>query len=209
MEVNLMIKFIFDANVLWDLDKINMLEKIMHVLNNVDFRIYMSRINYIEMPIIVRNKLKDYNFFTIEEPNENEYNEFRKEIRQKGIILDNKDSAVLYVCEKINANYIVSSDTKVNLASKKYATKYNTDTRPFHILDFLKLLHKGNLIESKLCINMALNLYKHKELPYMIENFGSELISNKTKRQNWIQTEKTSSLNTFNNYEQHIMIHLR
>jgi len=37
-----MIKFVFDANVPWDLDKINMLENIMHVLNNVNFRIYMS-----------------------------------------------------------------------------------------------------------------------------------------------------------------------
>jgi len=55
---------------------------------------------------------------------------------------------------------------------------------------------------------MALSLYKNKELPYMIENFGNELISDRTKRQSWIRTEKKSSLNTFNNYEQHIRIHL-
>jgi len=203
-----MIKFVFDANVPWDLDKINMLENIMHVLNNVNFRIYMSNINYIEMPINVRTKFGNYNFITIEEPNKNEYDEFRKEIRQKGIILDKKDSAVLYMCNKINANYIVSSDTKVKLASKKYIDKYNKDARPFHILDFLKFLHKGELVESKSCINMALSLYKNKELPYMIENFGNELISDRTKRQSWIRTEKKSSLNTFNNYEQHIRIHL-
>jgi len=204
-----MIQFVFDANVPWDLDKINMLEKIIHVLNNVNFRIYMSSINYIEMPINVRNKLGNYNFIIIEEPNENEYDEFRKEIRQQGIILDKKDSAVLYMCDKINANYIVSSDTKVKLASKKYVDKYNKDARPFHILDFLKFLHKGKLVESKSCINMTINLYKNKELPYMIENFGHELISDRIKRKNWIQNETTSSLNTFNNYEQHIMIHLR
>jgi len=56
---------------------------------------------------------------------------------------------------------------------------------------------------------MALNLYKKKELRYMIENFGYELIPDSIKRQNWIQNETTSSLNTFNNYEQHIKIHLR
>ena len=203
-------KFIFDANVLWDLEEINMLDKMMNVFSNMDLSIHMSRINYIEMPTRVRSKLRNHkSVININEPDEIEYDEFRKEIRNQGIVLDGKDSAVLYTCNQINADYIVSSDTKVRLESKKYAEKYIKSTLPFHLLDLLKYLHKVDQIDSKLCINMALDLYKNKELPHMIKNHGGELIEDITKRQRWISENTDLSTDIFNSYGKHIVLYSR
>ncbi len=204
----LMIGFVFDANVPWDLDKIGKLDQIMQALENINFKIYISDINYNEIPVRVRNKLGKYQNFAIDDLDNAELDTFIKEIRQSGVILDSKDSAVLFTSGKVDADYIVSSDTRVQLMTKKYAENHGKKARPFHLIDLLSFLHKVNLIESNLCIKMALSLYKNKEIPHMVETQGKELINNITQRNAWIKKEVQLSVNTFNNYEKHIVSHI-
>lgn len=46
-----MIGFVFDANVPWDLEKIGKLDEMLKILeDNLNFRIYISELNFNEMP---------------------------------------------------------------------------------------------------------------------------------------------------------------
>lgn len=201
-----MIGFVFDANAPWDLEKIGKLDEMLKILeDNLNFRIYISELNFNEMPVRVRTKLSKYQHVIIDPLNDEEYDNFRREIRDKNIILDRKDSAVLYTSNKIDADYIVSTDTTVQLMAKRYADIYNKKVKPFHLLDMFSFLHKVKLIESNSCIKMALSLYKNKEIPYMVVRHG-ELIDDITKRNAWIKEETKLSVNTFNSYEHHIIL---
>ena len=202
-----MIKFVFDANVPWDLEKINKLDTIMQVLDNSNFKICMSNDNFIEMHHDVRNKFRKYQFVVIDEPNEMDFKEFRTRIRNENIMLDKKDSAVLYSCNKIDADFIVSSDTHVLLEAKKYIKMFDRKTRAFHLLDVIQYLKKTGILDAKSCLNISLDLYKKKEIPHLVTNHGNELIDNVLKRNDWISDEIKSCMNTFNNYKQHISIY--
>lgn len=206
-----MYTLVFDANVPWDLDiKINKLNEIMHLMDNINFKIYISNINFYEMPYGVQFNLRNHNHVIVDdEPDQNEYNEFKKEIHRRGVILDHKDSAVLFTSNKYDADYIVSSDTQVRLMAKKYADSYGKKLKPFHLINLFSFLRGINLIEQHSCIKMSLKLYRNKEIPYMIEEYGKQLIADKIKRNEWIRTEIKSSVDIFNSYEQHIIGHLR
>lgn len=132
-----MYTLVFDANVPWDLDiKINKLNEIMHLMDNINFKIYISNINFYEMPYGVQVNLRNHNHVIVDdEPDQNEYNEFKKEIHRRGVILDNKDSAVLFTSNKYDADYIVTSDTQVRLMAKKYAESYCKKVKPFHLIN--------------------------------------------------------------------------
>lgn len=199
-----MIEFVFDANVPWDLEKINKLDRIMQALDNSNFKICMSNDNFIEMPHTVRNKFKKYQFVVIDEPDEVNFKKFRGRIRKNKIILDKKDSAVLYSCNKIDADFIVSSDTHFLLEAKKYIQFYDRKAQAFHLLDVIKYLKKMELLDAKSCVNISLNLYKKKEIPHLVTNHGNELIDDTLKRKDWINDETKFCMNTFNNYKQHI-----
>ena len=202
--MNHMIEFVFDANVPWDLEKINKLDKIMQVLDNSNFKICMSYDNFIEMPHDVRNKFRKYQFVVIDEPDEMDFKEFRTRIRNEKIILDKKDSAVLYSCNKTGADFIVSSDTHFLLEAKKYIKIFDRKTRAFHLLDVIKYLKQMEILDAKSCVNTSLDLYKKKEIPHLVTNHGKELIDDTLKRNDWINNETKSCMNTFNNYKQHI-----
>jgi len=202
---------VLDANVPWDLDiKINKLNEIMHLMDNINFKIYMSNINFHEMPYSVQINLKNHNHVIIDnEPDQKEYSEFKNEIQRRGVILDKKDSAVLFTSNKFDADYIVSSDAQVQKMAKKYADIFGKKVKPFHLINMFSFLRGINLIEPHSCIKMSLELYKHKEIPYMIEEYGKQLIADKIRRNEWIKTEIKSSVDIFNSYEQHIIGHLR
>ncbi|MFZ3168196.1 MAG: hypothetical protein WA130_11325 [Candidatus Methanoperedens sp.] len=205
-----MYTLIFDANVPWDLDlKVNTLDEIMRLMDTINFKIYISSINFYEMKYHTQINLRKHKHVIIDEPNQNEYDGFRTALRQKGIILNAPDSAVLYTSHKFDADYIVSSDTQVRLMSEKYANSYIKKVKPFHLMDMFSFLHGINMIESNSCIKMSLKLYEHKEIPQMIEEYGKELILNKQEQSKWIRNETKSSMDTFNSYERHIIEHLR
>ena len=199
-----MIEFVWDANVPWDLDKINKLDPIMQILDNSNYKICMSNNNFIEVPTFIRNKLKDYHFFSIDEPNENDFNDFRIKIRNENIILDKNDSAVLYSCNKIDADYIVSSDTQVILQANKYNSISGIKAKAFHLLDLIQYLKKIGILDAKFCAILSLDLYKKKEIPHLVTNHGNELIDDTTKRKTWIDGQTKSCMNTFNSYKEHI-----
>ena len=202
---------VFDANVPWDLDiNINKLNEIMHLMDNINFKIYISNINFHEMPRSVQVNLRNNNHVIVDDkPDQNEYDEFKREMHKRGVILDYKDSAVLFTSNKYDADFIVSSDTQVRLMAKKYADRYSKKVKPFHLINLFSFLCWINLIEPHSCIKMSLKLYSKKEIPYMIDNYGKELIADKIKRNEWITTEITSSVDIFNSYQQHIIKHLR
>ncbi|MDO9096780.1 MAG: hypothetical protein Q7U60_01470 [Candidatus Methanoperedens sp.] len=189
-----MYTLVFDANVPWDLDTINALNETMNLMNNINFKIYMSDINFNEMPVRVRTKLNNPQCVIIDETNTDEYDEFRKDIHRKDIMLDKKDSAVLFTSNKFNTEYIISSDTNVRRMTKKYADIYGKRITPFHLIDMFSFLRGINLIEPYSCIKMSLELYKKKEIPYMVERHGAELVSDEIKRNRWIKNETPTSV---------------
>lgn len=199
-----MIEFVWDANVPWDLDKINKLDPIMKALDNSNFKICMSNDNFMEVPIVIRNKLKDYHFVSIDEPDEKNFSDFRIKMRSKNIILEKKDSAVLYSCNKIDADFIVSSDTQVLLQANKYNSIFGIKAKAFHLLDLIQYLKKIGILDAKFCAILSLDLYKKKEIPHLVINHGNELINDTTKRKIWIADRTKSCMDTFNNYKEHI-----
>ncbi len=199
-----MIEFVFDANVPWDLDKINKLDTLMQALDNSNFKICMSDGNFMEMPIAVRNKLKKYQFVSIDKANEKNFDDFRIKMRSENIILDKNDSAVLYSCNEIDADFIVSSDTQVLLQANKYKDIFSMKTKAFHLLDLIQYLKKIGILDAKFCANLSLDLYKKKEIPHLVLNHGNELIDDTTKRNKWIINQTKSCMDTFNNYKEHI-----
>lgn len=199
-----MIEFVWDANVPWDLDKINKLDPIMKALDNSNFKICMSNDNFMEVPIVIRNKLNGYHFFSIDEPDEKNFSDFRIKMRNKNIILEKKDSAVLYSCNKIDADFIVSSDTQVLLQADKYNRIFGINAKAFHLLDLIQYLKKVGILDAKFCAILSLDLYKKKEIPHLVINHGNELISDTTKRNIWIADQTKTCMDTFNNYKEHI-----
>ena len=199
-----MIEFVWDANVPWDLDKINKLDPIMKALDNSNFKICMSNDNFMEVPIVIRNKLKDYHFFSIDEPDEKNFSDFRIKMRSKNIILEKNDSAVLYSCNKIDADFIVSSDTQVLLQADKYNRIFGINAKAFHLLDLIQYLKKVGILDAKFCAILSLDLYKKKEIPHLVINHGNELINDTTKRNIWIADQTKTCMDTFNNYKEHI-----
>ena len=201
---------VFDANVPWDLvDNIDKLDEIMQVMNNIQFKIYMSSINFNEMPVRVKRELRKHQHIIIEpEPEQIEYDEFRKEMQRNGIILDPKDSAVLYTSIKTDADYIISSDFPVRKMIKKYADIYSKKVKPFHLVNMLSFLREMNLVEPNSFIKMSLKLYKKKEIPYMVKRHGERLIKNNIEQNNWIKEETKTSVDTFNSYEGSILRYL-
>ena len=199
-----MIEFVWDANVPWDLDKINKLDPIMKALDNSNFKICMSNDNFMEVPIVIRNKLKDYHFVSIDEPDEKNFSDFRIKMRSENIILEKNDSAVLYSCNKIDADFIVSSDTQVLLQANKYNSIFGIKAKAFHLLDLIQYLKKVGILDAKFCAILSLDLYKKKEIPHLVINHGKELINDTTKRNIWIADQTKSCKDTFNNYKEHI-----
>lgn len=199
-----MIEFVWDANVPWDLDKINKLDPIMKALDNSNFKICMSNDNFMEVPIVIRNKLNNYHFFSIDKPDEKNFSDFRIEMRSKNIILEKKDSAVLYSCNKIDADFIVSSDTQVLLQADKYNRIFGINAKAFHLLDLIQYLKKVGILDAKFCAILSLDLYKKKEIPHLVINHGNELINDTTKRNIWIADQTKTCMDTFNNYKEHI-----
>ena len=199
-----MIEFVWDANVPWDLDKINKLDPIMKALDNSNFKICMSNDNFMEVPIVIRNKLKDYHFFSIDEPDEKNFNDFRIKMRSKNIFLDKNDSAVLYCCNEIDADFIVSSDTQVLLQANKYNSVFDIKAKAFHLLDLIQYLKKIGILDANFCSILSLDLYKKKEIPHLVINHGNELINDTTKRKIWITSQTKSCMDIFNNYKEHI-----
>ncbi len=205
-----MYTLVFDANVPWDLDiKINRLNEIMHLMDNINFKIYISYINFNEMPYGVQRNLRNHAHVVIKNEPVHEYDAFEDEIHLKGINLCHEDSAVLYMSHKVDADFIISSDRRLLLMVKKYAKSYGKKVRPFHLIQMFSLLRGMSLIEPNVCIKMIFKLYQNKEILRMIEEHGAELIINKIERNEWIRNEIKSSVDTFNIYDQHLIGHLR
>ncbi len=204
--------FILDANVPRDLNKVKRLDEIMSLMNNVDFKIYISSINFYEMPYEIQENIrKKHSHIVIDETDKNELSVFTKKMHKKGVILTDKDFAMLYTSHKLNATHIISSDTQVLLMTKKYAKCCDKNVEPFHLLNMFGLLHKIMLIDFKLCIKMSLSLYKNKEIPQIIEEYGDELITNKIKRSIWKENElkvEYGPIGKFGIYERHIIENL-
>lgn len=196
---------VFDANVPWDLYKLNKLDLIMQSLLSADFSISMSEVNFLEMHLDVREAFKKHQNINLVAHDENKFEDFRKEIRNKGVMLDKKDSAVLYSCAENNASYVVSSDTQVLSMTKKYAEKYNKKIFAYHIVDIITLLNKENRLSNKDSLHIFVELYSKKEIPHLVATHGDELISDRLKRNKWV-TENTESCTTkFNIYGKHIL----
>lgn len=202
---------VFDANVPWDLDeKIDKLDEVMRAMNNINLKIYISNINFNEMPYGVQRNIRKHGHVVIDnDSDENEYVEFKKDIHRKGIILSDADSAVLFISHKLDADFIISSDRRLLLMAKEYAKFYNKKVKPFHLIEMFDLIYRMNLMESNSCIKMSIKLYKNKELIRMIKEHGAELILDKIKRNDWITNEIKSSVDTFNIYERYITGYLR
>lgn len=204
--------FILDANIPRDLKKVKKLDEILSLMNNIDFKIYISSINFYEIPYDIRENIrKKHSHIVIDETDVKELAVFTKEMHRKGVILCDKDLAMLYTSHKLNATHIISSDTQVLLMTKKYAKCCNERVEPFHLLHMFSLLHKIMLIDYKLCIKMSLNLYKNKEIPQMIEEYGDDLITDKIKRSDWKENElkvEYGPIGKFEIYERHIIENL-
>lgn len=200
-----MIVCIFDANVPWDLCKINKLDLIMKSLLSANFNIYMSSDNFNEMPIKIRKAFEKYTNVNIVISDIEEFDNFKKEIRNKEIILEKNDTAVLYSCFKYNASYVISSDTEVIRKTKKYAETYKKDISAYHIVEMITLLNKENLLSNKDSLNIFIELYSKKEIPHLVGTHGAELINDTLKRREWVDTNTKSCTAKFNIYGKHIL----
>lgn len=203
--------FIFDANVPWDLgQKVKRLDEMMSIMNNTNFKIYISSINFYEMPRDIQEKIRKHKHIIIDETDNDELSGFIIEMHKKEIYLKDEDFAVLYTSHKFDATHIISSDMQVLLMTEEYAKCCNKKVKPFHLLHMFGLLHKNRLINYNLCTKMSLSLYKNKEIPQMIEDYGGELIYDKTKRKYWIKRElgEDGPIEKFKIYEKNIMDNL-
>lgn len=196
---------VFDANVPWDLYKLNKLDLIMQSLLSADFSISMAEVNFLEMPVDVQKAFKKHQNVNLVSHDIDEFDQFRKDIREKSIILDKKDSAVLYTCAKYNASYVVSSDTQVISMMKKYAEKYNIKIFAYHIVDIITLLNKENRLSNKASLDIFVELYSKKEIPHLVATHGGELISDVLKREKWVTKNTESCTTKFNIYGKHIL----
>ncbi|WP_135604092.1 hypothetical protein [Methanococcoides sp. NM1] len=199
-----MIVCVFDANVPWDLYKLDKLDQIMKLFSSANLSIHMSNDNFLEMPRTIGNMFKTYQNVEIDESDDNGLNTFKKQIRDEGIILDKKDSAVLYSCDKIDADFVVSSDTNVILSTNKYANTYSKKVKGFHILDIITYLKNENFLDKNECMRIFLALYSKKEIPYLVETHGNELIRDVSTRSIWIAGNTKSCIAKFNTYSKHI-----
>lgn len=196
---------VFDANVPWDLDKINKLDLIMQLLLSVNFSVFMSMDNFLEMPLDVRKAFKKHQNVNLITHDESKFKEFREEIRYKGIVLEKNDSAVLYLCSEKNASYMVSSDTKVIHMTKNYAKEYSKKINAFHIVEIIYYLCINNMLSKRDCLDILTGLYSKKEIPHLVKTYGEELISDKLYRETWIKDETKSCTTKFNTYRTYIL----
>lgn len=169
-------KIVIDANVPWylDADKVNFLEMFLICIG--DDELYISYENFIEIPLLIRNKLNDK--INIVHDNEDEFDTFTKETRSLKLFLDNKDRHVLFLAQKLKADFVVSSDDNVRDKVDKYREHKKLNyMEPLSTISLLNYLHRRGRIQYITLLDKGLYMFKNKEIENALKHLNDNDLS--------------------------------
>lgn len=159
-------KIVLDACVPIDLsiDHVNFLKDFLNCLSN-DI-VYISSTNYYEIgSLTIRNTLRDSNKVKIIDDDENEFTDFSKEMRRLNIMLSKPDRHVLFLAQKLKADYVVSSDDNVRDKVDRYREHIKLkNMKTFTTISLLEYLYRNGRIQYETLLDKGLYLFKNKEI---------------------------------------------
>jgi hypothetical protein len=196
-------KIVIDACVAIDLNipKVNFLKEVLFCCN--DDKILISSINY--------NEIRNYNIqqllqksdnVDIIEDDENDFVDFSNELKTLKLNLSSKDMHVLYLANKSNADFIVSSDLNVyDKASKFKKIKNLNYINPMTTVTLLAYIYEQGKIGYSVFLEKTLCLYKYKEIDNMLKHLSDDLNVSKPPQMEIIGDFNQSMKERFQGYE--------
>lgn len=170
-------KIVIDACVAIDLNipKVDFLEDFLKLMG--DDNVLISTVNLNEVRVHdwrAEKLLRDYGVHIIDN-NETEFGRFSDELKILNLALSQNDRHVIFLANKSNADFIVSSDFNVyDKASRFKKIKKLSYMNPMTTVTLLAYIYKQDKIGYSLFLEKTLNLYKYKEIDNMLNHLSEE-----------------------------------
>jgi hypothetical protein len=195
-------KIVIDACVAIDLNipKVNFLKEVLGCSN--DDQILISSVNYKEIKDYkIQQLLQKSDNVKIIEDDETDFVNFSSELKSLNLILSSNDRHVLYLANKSNADFIVSSDFNVyDKASKFKKIKKLSYMNPMTTVTLLAYIYEQGKIGYSSFLEKTLCLYKYKEIDNMLKHLSDDLNVSKPPQMEIIDDFKQSMKERFHGY---------